>query len=238
MVDHKIASRKDWLEARKALLVREKAFDKERDALARSLRDLPWVAVEENYVFEGADGAVTLGDLFDGRRQLIIQHFMFGPDWDEGCPSCSFWADGFDPMIVHLNHRDTSFALVSRAPIENLLAYRKRMGWHMTWVSSLKNQFNFDYRVSATEAEMAAGRTHYNYRACDAYSQELPGVSAFYKDRDGTVYHTYSTYARGLDRLNVGYHLLDITAKGRDEDDLSYTQAWIRRHDEYDRGDA
>lgn len=235
MTNHKIVSKDEWLEARKAFLEKEKAFDKQRDAMAQALRDLPWVKVETDYVFAGENGPESLEDLFAGRSQLIVQHFMFGPDWEAGCPSCSYWADGFDPMIVHLNQRDVSFAAVSRAPLNSLLAYRQRMGWNFKWVSSLDNSFNFDYRVSASDDEIAANETEYNYQKTPVYSPELPGLSVFHKDEDGTIYHTYSTFARGLDRLNAAYHLLDSTPKGRDEAGLSFTQAWVRRHDEYDQ---
>ena len=228
-----VVSKQEWVEARKALLEKEKAFQRRRDELAAELRDLPWVAVEEDYVFTGPDGPVKLSDLFAGRSQLIVQHFMFEPDWSEGCPSCSFWADGWDPLVVHLNHRDVSMAAVSIAPIEKLQAYAERMGWSFTWVSSAGTSFNRDFQVSATPEEVEQGETTYNYRRTRPYGLEAPGMSVFFKDEDGRVFHTYSTYARGLDRLNAAYHYLDMVPKGRDEDDLPWPMAWLRRHDAY-----
>ncbi len=227
---HRIVSHQEWLEARKAHLAKEKVFTRLRDELARERRELPWERVEKNYVFEAPEGRVTLGDLFAGRGQLIVQHFMFGPDWNEGCPSCSFWSDNFSGIDVHLAHRDTSFVLVSRAPLAKLEAYRKRMGWTMRWVSSLGNDFNFDYGVSFKSGETSL---KYNYDTIEPYGEEAPGVSAFRRGEDGAIYHTYSTYARGLDVLNGAYHLLDLTSKGRDEEGLSFSMAWVRRHDQY-----
>jgi predicted dithiol-disulfide oxidoreductase (DUF899 family) len=215
MIDHPVVSRAEWREARAALLTREKAFDRERDALTAATRALPWVEVQTNYEFEGASGRESLAQLFDGRSQLIVQHFMFHPDWNAGCPHCSFWADGFDPMIAHLRVRDARFVAISRAPWPKLAAYRRRMGWHLHWVSSAGNDFNRDYGVTVNDAE-------------------LPGLSVFAR-RDDRVFHTYSTYARGLDHFNAAYHLLDVVPKGRDEAALPYPQAWVRRHDEYRR---
>jgi predicted dithiol-disulfide oxidoreductase (DUF899 family) len=183
-------------------------------------------------VFDSSTGRVTLGDLFEGRRQLVIYHFMFAPEWSEGCEHCSFWADSFNSLGVHLNHRDTTFAAVSRAPLEKLEAFKRRMGWSFTWVSSAPSDFNFDFNVSFTPDEMAAGSGVYNYRAGER-GPEREGASAFYRDESGQVFHTYSTYARGIDLLNVTYNVLDLTAKGRDEDHLPATQAWVRFHDGY-----
>jgi predicted dithiol-disulfide oxidoreductase (DUF899 family) len=227
---HRIVSEAEWLEARKALLAKEKEFTRLREELAGERRALPWVKVEKNYVFEAREGKVTLADLFDGKGQLIVQHFMFGPDWNEGCPSCSFWTDNFNGIDVHLAHRDTAFVLVSRAPIDKLEAYAKRMGWNLRWVSSLGNDFNFDFAVSFPPDEAAKA---YNFGTIKPHGQENPGLSAFRRGDDGAIYRTYSTYARGLDMLNGTYQLLDITSKGRDEDGLPFTMSWLRRHDRY-----
>ncbi len=232
MKPHKIVSQEDWLAARKALLAREKEFTRARDALSAERRQLPWVRVGKDYVFDGPDGRETLADLFAGRGQLIVYHFMFGPDWEEGCPSCSYLADHFDGAIVHLNHRDVSMVVISRAPLDKLQAYRKRMGWTFKWLSSLGNDFNRDFHVSFTAAEMAAGKAYYNYADGGFPSEEAPGISVFYKDPDGAVFHTYSAYARGLDMLIGAYNLLDLVPKGRDEDGLSFTMEWLRRHDQ------
>ena len=233
MSTRQVVSKEEWVEARKSLLEREKAFQRERDELAAQLRDLPWVEVEEDYVFTGPDGEVKLSDLFDGRSQLVVQHFMFQTDWDEGCPSCSFWADGWDPLVVHLNHRDVSMAAVSIAPVDKLQAYAERMGWSFAWVSSAGTSFNRDFQVTATPEELEKGETTYNYRRTQPYGLEQPGMSVFFRDDDGTIFHTYSTYARGLDRLNAAYHFLDMVPKGRDEDALPFPMAWVKRHDAY-----
>ena len=230
MTTHRIVSQADWLDARRALLAKEKAFTQQREELARERRALPWVKVEKDYVFDAPEGQVTLADLFDGKGQLIVQHFMFGPDWNEGCPSCSFWTDNFNGIDVHLAHRDTAFVLVSRGPLDRLEAYRKRMGWNLRWVSSLHNDFNFDFAVSFPGEPK---EPVYNFGTIKPYGQETPGLSAFRRDDDGTIYRTYSTYARGLDMLNGAYQLLDITAKGRDEEGLAFSMAWVRRHDRY-----
>jgi len=188
----------------------------------------------DTHMFEGPDGEVALADLFDGRSQLIVQHFMYGPEWQEGCPSCSFWADNYDPIIVHLHQRDVSMAAVSRAPIAQLQGYRERMGWSFLWVSSLDNDFNFDYHVSFTPEEQESGESYYNYGTARFPSEEAPGFSVFYKDPDGRIFHTYSVYSRGLDPLNSAYQYLDLVPKGRDEQDLPYGMAWLRRHDQYE----
>ncbi len=227
---HQIVSRQEWLEARKAFLEKEKAFTKAREDLARERRELPWVRIDKVYSFEGIEGPLTLADLFGKHDQLIVQHFMFGPDWHEGCPSCSFWADNFNGIDGHLAQRDTSFVLVSRAPLAKLEAYRKRMGWTLRWVSSLGNDFNFDYGVSFKPGEQDI---KYNFETIKPHGEESPGLSAFRRGDDGAIYHTYSTYARGLDVLNGTYQLLDITSKGRDESGLPYPMAWVKRHDRY-----
>ncbi|MGI9510352.1 MAG: DUF899 domain-containing protein [Geminicoccaceae bacterium] len=228
----KLVSREQWLEQRKALLEREKAFTRERDALTEARRALPMVAVDKAYIFETEDGSRSLADLFEGRGQLIVYHFMYGPDWTEGCPSCSFWSDHFDGLDAHLAARNTAFAMVSNAPLETLLAYRARMGWHIKWVSAGKTTFGEDFGVSFHD-EAALNGTGYNYGQ-KPYASESPGLSVFSRLADGTIAHSYSTYGRGLDILNTAYHLLDMTPKGRDEDELPYKMAWIRRRDEYD----
>jgi predicted dithiol-disulfide oxidoreductase (DUF899 family) len=234
MTKPQVVPRSEWLRARLELLEREKAFDKERDALSAARRALPWVHVEQPYEFQDLEGPVSLEELFDGASQLVVQHFMFGPEWEAGCPHCSFWADGFDRLVTHLAQRDVAFAAVSRAPISRLDAYRKRMGWKFRWVSSLGNRFNFHFAVSATDEEMAQGTTHYNYQDTPTGSlQERPGMSVFAKNDEG-IFHTYSTFARGLDRLNVAYQVLDMVPRGRAEEGLPYPQAWVRRHDEYE----
>lgn len=234
MENHKIASRAEWLDARKAYLAREKEFTRLRDQLSQQRRELPWVKVEKEYVFDGPNGKETLSELFAGRSQLLVYHFMFGPDWNEGCPSCSFWADNYNGIIVHLNHRDVTAITVSRASLERLEAYKKRMGWSFKWVSSLDSDFNRDYHVSFTDEEMGKGSVYYNYDSRTPFSSEGPGISVFYKDQSGNVFHTYSCYERGLDMVNGAYHWLDLVPKGRDEAGLSYPQAWVRRHDKYE----
>ncbi len=230
---HQIVSRDRWLEARKRLLGKEKAFTHLRDDLSRERRDLPWVRVDKTYVFDGPDGRESLKDLFAARSQLIVYHFMFGPDWESGCKSCSFWADNFNGIVTHLNQRDVAFAAISRAPLPKLAAFSARLGWDFKWVSSFGNDFNFDYGVSFTPEEIAKGEISYNYASHKAYGPEMPGISVFLKDRDGEVFHTYSCFARGLDMLNTAYHYLDLVPKGRDEDALPGSMAWLRLRDEY-----
>lgn len=229
MTRHPVVSHEEWVRASQALLAKEKAFTQEREAMARARRALPWEKVEKEYVFEAPEGRITLAELFAGRGQLIVQHFMFGPDWNEGCPSCSYWSDNFNGVQDHLAARDTSFVVVSRGPIDRLEAYRRRMGWSFRWVSSLGSDFNFDYGVSFAAGET---RPNYNFGTTKPHGEENPGVSAFRRE-DGVVFHTYSTYGRGLDLLNGAYHLLDITSKGRDEADLPWPMAWVKRHDKY-----
>ena len=219
----------------KAHLAKEKELTRLRDQLSQERRELPWVVVEKDYTFQGPNGPETLSALFQGRHQLLVYHFMMGPYWDEGCPSCSFWADNYNGAVVHLNHRDVTLVAISRAPLEKLEAYKQRMGWTFKWVSSSDTDFNFDYHVSATAEEIERGEpVYYNYHMTSFPSPERPGISVFYKDDDGSIYHTYSCYARGLDMLNGTYHLLDLLPKGRDEDDLPYPMAWVRRHDQYE----
>lgn len=232
----KVVSPGDWLAARKQLLVKEKEFTRLRDELSRQRREMPWEKVEKKYVFEGANGTETLADLFDGRSQLVVYHFMFGPGWKEGCPSCSFLADSFDGTVIHLAQRDTSFAAISRATLPEIEAFKKRMGWKFKWVSSNGTDFNYDYQVSTGNGEKAGSSVYYNYTLTEFPSDERPGLSVFFK-KDGEVFHTYSTYARGLDILLPTYNLLDMTAKGRDEHDMKpHAMAWVRHHDRYSDG--
>jgi predicted dithiol-disulfide oxidoreductase (DUF899 family) len=229
---HQIASKQDWTAARLKLLAQEKAFTRARDELSAARRALPWEKVEENYMFDGANGPITFAELFAGKSQLIVYHFMFGPDWEAGCKSCTFWGDNFARIVVHLNARDTNLILISRAPTERLEAYRKRMGWSFDWVSSLGNSFNHDLAVSFTPEEIAAPANNYNFGTQKFAMDEAPGISVFAKDGEA-IYRTYSTYSRGLDMLNGAYHLLDLVPKGRDEAGLPYGMEWLRRRDEY-----
>jgi len=232
----KVVSSAEWLAARKQLLAKEKEFTRLRDELSAQRREMPWEKVEKNYVFEGANGTEKLVDLFDGRSQLIIYHFMFGPGWKEGCPSCSFLADSFDGAAIHLAQRDTTFLVVSRATLPEIDAFKKRMGWKFKWVSSNGSDFNYDYQVSTGNGEKAGSSVYYNYTLTEFPSDERPGLSVFFK-RGGEVFHTYSTYARGLDILLPTYNLLDMTAKGRDEAEMKpHAMAWVRHHDRYSNG--
>jgi predicted dithiol-disulfide oxidoreductase (DUF899 family) len=218
----------EWLEARKQLLAKEKEFTRARDELTRQRQALPWEPVENDYVFDGPNGNETLADLFDGRSQLIVYHFMFAPEDDVGCKSCSFWADNFNPNVIHLNARDVSFAAVSRAPLDKLEAYRERMGWNFHWVSSGATDFNFDYGVSFKPEQQ--GDDVYNYGTLAPPIADREGLSIFARE-DGSIFHTYSAYARGIDLVNTAYNYLDLVPRGRDEGDQG--QAWVRRHDEY-----
>lgn len=230
--NRKVVSPKEWLAARKKLLAKEKKFSKLRDALNLERRKLPWVKIEKDYVFDGPNGKVSLADLFDGKSQLIIYHFMFGPGWGEGCAHCSFWADHFDSVAPHIGQRDTTFAVISRAPHAEIAPFKKRMGWKFNWFSSFGSDFNFDFNVSFTPEQVKKGALPYNYGTLKMKIDELQGVSAFYRDKNGDLYHTYSSYARGIDLMNTTYNFLDLTAKGRDEDPGA-TQNWVRYHDEY-----
>ena len=232
-MDHRIVSQADWLVARKRLLSREKEFTRLRDQLSAERRELPWVRVEKEYVFDGPAGKETLADLFEGRSQLMVYHFMFGPGWEQGCPSCSFVSDHIDGANWHLPHRDVTLLAVSRAPLPEIQAFRKRMGWRFKWVSSYGNDFNRDYHVSFTPDEMAKGKVYYNYEDTEFSSEEAPGISIFYRDPSGAIFHTYSAYARGLDMLIGAYNYLDLAPKGRDEAALPWTMAWVRHHDRY-----
>jgi predicted dithiol-disulfide oxidoreductase (DUF899 family) len=233
---HEVVSSQEWIAHRKELLLKEKEFTKLRDDLSRQRRELPWEKVEKQYVFDGPNGKQTLADLFAGRSQLIIYHFMFGPGWEQGCPSCSYLADHFGGSLVHLANRDVTLAVVSRAPIAQIEAFRQRMGWQFRWVSSFANEFNRDYHVSFTKEEMANGKVDYNYEMAEFPAEEAPGASVFYKNDAGEIFHTYSTYARGLDILVGAYNFLDLAPKGRDEDGLAFSMAWVRHHDRYTEG--
>jgi predicted dithiol-disulfide oxidoreductase (DUF899 family) len=232
--NHKVVSHREWIEARRELLKKEKEFTRLRDQLSQWRRDLPWERVEKSYVFEGPSGKESLSDLFDGRSQLVVYHFMFDPDWDAGCPHCSHWADNFDRVIVHLNQRDVTMIAVSRAPYSKLVVYERRMGWSFKWVSSFGSDFNFDYQASFTPSQLAEKRALYNFVEQDPGFSEREGVSVFYKDPKGDIFHTYSAYARGIDMMNVDYQYLDLVPKGRDENGKG--PFWVRRHDEYGQG--
>ncbi len=227
---HQVVAHDAWINARTALLAKEKEFTRLRDELSRQRRDLPWEVVDREYIFDGPTGKQSLSDLFDGRSQLVVYHFMFDPSWEEGCPHCSFWADSFDPNVVHLKARDVTMTAVSRAPAEKLARYQKRMGWTFHWVSSFDNDFNYDYGASFRPEQEA----FYNYELKGELSPDREGMSVFFKDSEGTIFHTYSSYARGIDLLNAAYNYLDLVPKGRDEEGRP-PQFWVRRRDEYDR---
>ncbi|MDH3710717.1 MAG: DUF899 domain-containing protein [Cyclobacteriaceae bacterium] len=227
-MEHTVVSKEEWLNLRRDLLQQEKEFTKAREAMAALRRALPWVKIDKDYIFETVEGPKSLGELFGPHSQLIVYHFMFGPDWEEGCKSCSFWADNYNNAVIHLNQRDVHLITVSRGPLEKLQAFKKRMGWTFEWVSSAKNSFNFDFNVSFPDQDEGL----YNF-SMGKVGEEMPGISVFYKDEDGQVYHTYSRFARGLDLLNATYHLLDLVPKGRNEEGLPYTQAWIKLKDQY-----
>jgi predicted dithiol-disulfide oxidoreductase (DUF899 family) len=232
--EHKVVSREEWLAARTALLAKEKEFTRLRDELSRQRRALPWVEVEKAYVFDGPRGKETLADLFDGRSQLVVYHFMFSPEWDAGCKHCSFWADNFDGIDVHLHHRDVTFVAISRAPLHKIEAFRKRMEWSFKWVSSSQSDFNYDYGVSFTPEALRSGSVVYNYMRTALDMADREGLSVFCKDERGTVFHTYSCYARGIDIVNGAYHFLDMVPKGRDEAGHEFPQYWVRYHDAYE----
>ncbi len=231
---HAVASREEWTTARKKLLLEEKEYTHLRDKLRAERAKLPWVLVDKDYVFEGPQGPVSLGDLFRGRSQLIVQHFMFGPGWEEGCQGCSFLADHVDAARQHFEHHDVAFAAISRATYPEIAKFQKRMGWQFPWVSSFGNDFNYDYHVSFTPEQMASGKVTYNFEESDAEIDELPGQSAFYKDDDGRIYHTYSSYARGGEELLGTYMFLDIAPKGRNEKEI---MDWLRYHDRYEEAE-
>jgi len=228
---HAIVSSQDWVAARKQLLAREKDFTRLRDELSEARRNLPWERVDKRYVFQTQEGPKTLAELFGDQRQLVVYHFMFGPDWEQGCASCSFWADNFNGITAHLAHRDVRMIAISRAPLPKLQAYARRLGWTFPWVSSSETDFNFDYGVSCRPGDRAT----YNYAPFDGTFEERPGISVFYKDSSGAVLHTYSCYSRGIDLMNTAYNYLDLVPKGRDEAGLATPMSWLRRHDDYER---
>jgi len=234
MTQHQIASRDQWVAARLRLLAKEKEFLRLRDQLSRERRELPWDRVDKPYVFQGPAGDEALTDLFAGRSQLIVYHFMFAPDWEAGCKSCSFWADNFNGIIPHLNQRDVSLAAVSRAPLVKLNAFAVRMGWSFKWVSAAHTDFNYDYQVSFEPGQAAQGGAMYNYAPYKGAMTDLPGFSVFLKDEAGTVFHTYSTYARGVEPMNAAYQLLDLVPKGRDEASLPNPMSWVKLRVLYD----
>ncbi len=233
MTDHTIVSRDEWLDARTALLEKEKAFTRQRDALSQERRALPWVEVSKPYMFETPTGEKSLSDLFGNHSQLVIYHFMYGPDWEVPCKSCSFWADNFERNIIHLAARDVAMVAVSRAPVASLEAFKKRMGWSFDWVSSENSDFNYDFEVSFTDEARENGDLRYNYQPSQFPASDAPGISVFSKSDDVTIYHTYSTFGRGLDMMNAAYHYLDLVPKGRDEAGLDNPMAWVRLRDDY-----
>jgi predicted dithiol-disulfide oxidoreductase (DUF899 family) len=233
-VNHPVVSRDRCVAERKKLLAREKELTRLSDQIARERRALPWVRIEKNYVFDGSEGRRTLADLFEGRRQLMVQHFMLAPGWEQGCPSCSFMADHTDGMNVHLQHRDLTLVAVSRAPLADIERFRRRMGWRFKWVSSHDNDFNYDFRVSFTPEDETSGELVYNFGTQPYQGEEAPGISVFYKDDAGAVFHTYSTYGRGVEVMMGTYDLLDLTPQGRDERDVPYKMEWLRHHDRYE----
>ena len=233
-MQHPVVPRDEWIAARKALLAKEKQLTRQRDQLAAERRQLPWVKVDKAYVFDGPSGKVPLADLFDERSQLVIQHFMFGPDWEEGCVGCSFGADQVDSARQHFEHRDLSFAAVSRTAIARIEAFKRRMGWRFPWVSSLGSDFNYDFGVSFTKEQLAGGKVSYNYEPVESQSEDLSGISVFYKDEAGAIFHTYSTFGRGDELLSAAYAYLDLAPKGRDEEALPFPSVWWRHHDRYD----
>jgi predicted dithiol-disulfide oxidoreductase (DUF899 family) len=237
MQPHNVVSREQWIEARRAHLAHEKEFTKARERLSAERRALPWVKLDKTYIFDGPDGKQALADLFKGHNQLVVQHFMFAPDWNEGCKSCSFWADGFEGLIPHLAARDTTLVAISRAPLAKLEAFKARMGWTFDWLSSAGNDFNYDFAISFTPEAIKAGK-NYNFGTSAFGGEEAPGISVFYRDEAGTIFHTYSCFARGLDMMNAAYHYLDLTPLGRHEDGLPYPMDWVRLRDAYRPGTA
>jgi predicted dithiol-disulfide oxidoreductase (DUF899 family) len=232
--NHATVSREQWTTERRALLAREKQLTQLRDQIARERRALPWVRVEKDYVFEGLEGRRTLAELFEGRRQLLVQHFMLGPDWEQGCASCSFMADHTDGMLPHLAQRDVTMVAISRAPLARIERFRQRMGWRFPWLSSHGSDFNHDFHVSFSPDAQARGEVDYNYARHPFFSEEAPGISAFYRDDAGDVFHTYSTYGRGVEVMMGTYNLLDLAPKGRDERDVPHKMEWVRHHDRYE----
>ena len=237
-MQHRVVSQDEWTDARKQLLLKEKEFTRLRDQLSAERRNLPWVKIEKPYVFDGPNGKETLADLFDGRSQLVVKHFMFGPEWTDGCVGCSFEIDHIEGALVHLEHHDVSYVVVSRAPLAKIEAFRRRMGWRIKWVSSYGSDFNYDFHVSFRPDEIASGKAYYNYELRDVGIDELSGRSVFYKDEAGAIFHTYSSYARGGEMFLGSYAVLDITPKGRDETINGNLTDWVRHHDRYDNGSS
>jgi predicted dithiol-disulfide oxidoreductase (DUF899 family) len=238
ILNHPVVPKEQWLAERRALLAREKELMQLHDQIAGERRALPWERVDKKYMFVAHEGPRSLGDLFEGRRQLMVQHFMFGPDWEQGCPSCSYMADHTDGMNIHLAHRDITFVAVSRAPIAEIDRFRERMGWKFKWVSSNGSDFNFDYAVSFRPEDMAKGEIYYNYGRRQHPAEEAPGVSVFYKDGAGEIFHTYSTFGRGVEVMMGAYQMMDLAPKGRDERDVPYKMEWVRHHDRYEPAPA
>lgn len=232
--NHKVVSKDEWLKARVQLLAKEKEFTRLRDQLSQQRRELPWERVDKEYVFDGPKGKESLAQLFEKRSQLIVYHFMFNPSWEAGCKHCSFWADNFERNVIHLNHRDVTLVAISRAPLNKIEAFKRRMGWTFKWVSSNLSDFNYDYYVSFKPEDVAKGEVYRNYRQEKGAMEDHAGISVFYKDPQGTVFHTYSCYERGLDMMNAAYHYLDLAPKGRDEKGLPFTQSWVRYRDQYE----
>jgi predicted dithiol-disulfide oxidoreductase (DUF899 family) len=232
--NHRVVSSDEWLAERKALLSREKELTRLRDQIARERRALPWVRIDKNYAFDAPEGRRTLAELFEGRRQLLVQHFMLAPGWEQGCPSCSFMADHSDGMNVHLAHRDVTLVAISRAPLTEIERFRQRMGWRFKWVSSHGSDFNYEFGVSFTPEQVAKGKLYYNYGTWPFAGQEWPGISVFYRDDAGRIYHTYSTYGRGVEVMMGTYDMLDLTPKGRDEREVDNKMEWVRHHDRYE----
>lgn len=232
--ERKVVPQEEWITARKALLTKEKEATHLLSELSRERRQLPWVKITKDYVFDSPEGRVKLGDLFEGRQQLVVYHFMFGPEWQEGCPSCSFVSDHFDGALPHLAARDVTLVAASHAPLAKLEAFKKRMDWKFKWVSAHDTDFNGDFHVSFSPEELATGKVNYNYALQEFPSSEGPGLSVFYKDASGDIFHTYSTYGRGLENIMGTYKILDLVPKGRDEDDLPFTMEWVRYHDRYE----
>jgi predicted dithiol-disulfide oxidoreductase (DUF899 family) len=232
---HEVVSMGEWVEARKRLLAKEKEFTRVREQLSAERRQLPWMRIDKNYTFDGPNGRETLVQLFGDRSQLVVYHFMFAPEWEVGCKSCSFWADNFNGITAHLRQRDVAFAAVSRAPLAKLQAFAQRLGWTFKWVSSQSNDFNYDFEVSFKPEALARGDATYNFAKLQNANSDMPGISVFTKDESGTVFRTYSTFGRGLDMMNTAYHYLDLVPKGRDEAGQPYTMAWVKLRDLYDR---
>jgi predicted dithiol-disulfide oxidoreductase (DUF899 family) len=232
-MDHPVANRENWIKARQALLVEEKQLFRAHDALKAKRRTLPWLPVEKDYVFETKGGKKSLAELFDGKSQLVVYHLMYAPQWDSPCEHCSFWADHFDGVRLHIGQRDANLIAISRAPVSQLEAHKKRMGWNFQWASAAGNSFPYDFLASFTDEEVASKSAFFNYVQADPLTTDREGVSVFFKDSDEKIYLTYATFARGIDMLNGTYNYLDLCPKGRDEESLEYPQEWVKFHDEY-----